>query len=246
MSLFRKKSLASLLAQAGDSEKGLKRTLGAGSVIALGSGAIIGAGLFVRTAAAAGGYAGSAVTISFIIAAIGCAFAGLCYAEFASIIPIAGSAYTYAYATMGEIIAWIIGWALILEYALGEATVSISWSEYLNKLFGGRIPYEWCHSPMENIAGHHGIINLPALFILLLLSLLLIKGTQESATVNTIIVILKVAIVLVFIAVGWGFMQAKNHTPYIIPANAAPAVLTNGKLYTYTNFFRHGWGGILS
>jgi APA family basic amino acid/polyamine antiporter len=245
MSLFVKKSLAQLQASA-DEGTSLKRTLGAGNLIALGIGAIIGAGLFVRTAQAAGEHAGPAVTLSFIVAAVGCAFAGLCYAEFASIIPIAGSAYTYAYATMGEIIAWVIGWALILEYALGAATVSISWSEYLNKLFGGRIPYEWCHSPMESAGGHHGIINVPALVILLLLSLLLIKGTQESATVNTVIVILKVAIVLVFIAVGWGFMQAKNHTPYIIPANAAPAKLADGSLYSYTNFFRHGWGGILS
>src|SRR5580692_8011459 len=192
MSLFRKKTLNALLAQAADSEKSLKRTLGPGNLIALGIGAIIGAGLFVRTAAAAGGHAGPAVTISFIVAAGDCAFAGLCYAEFASIIPIAGSAYTYAYATMGEIVAWIIGWALILEYALGAATVSISWSEYANKLVGGRIPFEWCHSPLEKImvngTMHHGIINLPALLILLLLSALLIKGTQESATVNAIIV----------------------------------------------------------
>src|SRR5436190_11225222 len=175
MSLFRTKSLDGLMAQAADSEQGLKRTLGAGSLIALGIGAIIGAGLFVRTAAAAGGHAGPAVTLSFIIAAVGCAFAGLCYAEFASMIPIAGSAYTYAYATMGEIVAWVIGWALILEYALGAATVSISWSEYANKLLGGKIPYEWCHSPMESIIvnGHsvHGIANLPALLILIVLSL---------------------------------------------------------------------------
>src|SRR5215475_7414241 len=128
MSLFRKKSLDALMAQAADSEKGLKRTLNAGNLIALGIGAIIGAGLFVRTAAAAGEHAGSAVTISFIIAAFGCAFAGLCYAEFAAMIPIAGSAYTYAYTTMGELIAWIIGWALVLEYALGAATVSSSWT----------------------------------------------------------------------------------------------------------------------
>src|ERR1700747_1603505 len=173
MSLFRKKSLDLLIAQS--EEKGLKRTLGAGSLIALGIGAIIGAGLFVRTAAAAGEHAGPAVTISFIIAAIGCAFAGLCYAEFASIIPIAGSAYTYAYATMGELVAWIIGWALILEYALGAATVSIAWSEYLNNLWGGVIPYQFCHSPLESsVGGVHGLINLPALFILLMLSLLLI------------------------------------------------------------------------
>ena len=123
-----------MLAQAADSEKGLKRTLGAGNLIALGIGAIIGAGLFVRTAAAAGQAAGPAVTLSFIIAAIGCAFAGLCYAEFASMIPVAGGAYTYSYATMGELVAWIIGWDLVLEYALGAATVAIAWSEYLNKL----------------------------------------------------------------------------------------------------------------
>lgn len=250
MSLSRKKSLSTLLAQAGDSEKGLKRTLGAGSLVALGIGAIIGAGLFVRTAAAAGGHAGPAVTLSFIIAAIGCAFAGLCYAEFASIIPIAGSAYTYAYATMGELVAWIIGWALILEYALGAATVSIAWSEFLNKLLGGSIPYEWCHSPLEsaldsNNVLHTGIINAPALLILVLLTLLLIKGTQESAIVNTIIVTIKVAIVLVFIAIGWQFINPANHTPYIIPADAPPAILPDGSQYSYSDFFNHGWAGVL-
>ena len=209
------------MAQAGDSEKGLKRTLGAGSLIALGIGAIIGAGLFVRTAAAAGEHAGPAVTLSFIVAAIGCAFAGLCYAEFASMIPIAGSAYTYAYATMGELVAWVIGWALILEYALGAATVSIAWSEFLNKLLEqyhlGAIPYEWSHSPFEkaldiNNVMHVGIMNVPALFILLLLSLLLIKGTQESALVNSVIVIVKVAIVILFIIVQgiFPFKEAKK------------------------------------
>ncbi|HWD90080.1 MAG TPA: amino acid permease [Mucilaginibacter sp.] len=247
MNLFVKKSISQLVASS--EEKSLKRTLGAGSLVALGIGAIIGAGLFVRTADAAGSHAGSAVTISFIIAAIGCAFAGLCYAEFASIIPIAGSAYTYAYATMGEVIAWVIGWALVLEYALGAATVSISWSEYINNLVGHRIPYEWCHSPMEsaitNGIHHYGIINIPALVILLLLSALLIKGTQESATVNAIIVILKVAIVLVFIAIGWGFIKAANHTPYLIPANAPPATLPDGSQYSYLSFFNHGWGGVL-
>lgn len=251
MSLSRKKSLDALMAQAADSEKGLKRTLGAWSLIALGIGAIIGAGLFVRTAAAAGEHAGSAVTISFLVAAVGCAFAGLCYAEFASMIPIAGSAYTYAYTTMGELTAWIIGWALVLEYALGAATVAISWSEYLNKLLGGSIPFEWCHSPFERVLDasgvmHHGIINIPALFILLLLSLLLMKGTEESATVNSIIVFIKVSIVLVFIAVGWHFINPANHTPYVIPADAPPAQLRDGTFYTYTDFFRHGWGGILS
>ena len=250
MSLFRKKSLDLLMSQAADSEKGLKRTLGVWSLIALGIGAIIGAGLFVRTAAAAGEHAGPAVTLSFIVAAIGCAFAGLCYAEFASMIPIAGSAYTYAYTTMGELVAWIIGWSLILEYALGAATVSIAWSEFLNKLLGGSIPYEWCHSPFEKALDasnvmHHGFMNVPALFILLVLSLLLIKGTQESAFVNGIIVFIKVAIVLVFIFVGWKFINPANHVPYMIPADAKPALQPDGSLYSYTNFVRHGWGGVL-
>src|ERR1700761_9311175 len=134
MSLFIKKPIQSLMNEAGDSEKGLKRTLSAGSLVALGIGAIIGAGLFVRTAAAAAQNAGPSVTLGFVVAAIGCALAGLCYAEFSSSIPIAGSAYTYSYATMGELIAWIIGWDLILEYAVGAATVGIAWSEYLNNL----------------------------------------------------------------------------------------------------------------
>ena len=240
-----------MLEQAADSEKGLKRTLGAGNLIALGIGAIIGAGLFVRTAAAAGQAAGPAVTISFIIAAVGCAFAGLCYAEFAAMIPIAGSAYAYSYVTMGEMIAWIIGWALIMEYALGAATVSIAWSEYLNKLLGGEIPYEWCHSPFESFtdtAGvvHSGIINAPALVILLLLTLLLIKGTQESAIVNGIIVAIKVSIVILFIVLGWQFINPANHTPYLIPENTPPVLDAAGKeIANYTGVFKHGWGGVL-
>ena len=229
-----------MLAQAQDDGKGLKRTLGAGNLIALGIGAIIGAGLFVRTAAAAGQDAGPAVTISFIVAAVGCAFAGLCYAEFAAMIPIAGSAYAYSYVTMGEMIAWIIGWALIMEYALGAATVSIAWSEYLNKLLGDIIPYEWSHSPLEHIKVNgiiikSGIMNIPALFILLILTLLLIKGTQESAMVNAIIVFVKVAIVLIFIVVGWKFINPANHTPYLIPEG------TPG----HEGIFKHGWGGVL-
>jgi len=276
MSLFRKKSLDVLLAQAGDS-KGLKRTLGPLSLVALGIGAIIGAGLFVRTAAASAEAAGPAVTLSFIVAAVGCVFAGLCYAEFAAMIPIAGSAYTYAYTTLGELVAWIIGWALIMEYALGAATVSIAWSEYLNQLLGGSIPYEWSHSPFEHVnevlgstisqfpsalaqmakngilllsdadvkslspdlhalvSTHSGIVNLPSLIILLLLSLLLIKGTEESAIVNGVIVFVKVAIVLIFIAVGWHFINPANHTPYLIPEG------TPG----HEGFFKHGWGGVL-
>ena len=251
MSLFRKKSLDAILTQAADSEKGLKRTLGAGNLVALGIGAIIGAGLFVRTAAAAGQAAGPAVTLSFVVAAIGCAFAGLCYAEFASMIPIAGSAYAYSYVTMGELIAWIIGWALIMEYALGAATVSIAWSEYLNKLFGGSIPYEWCHSPFESFtdsAGvhHSGIMNAPALVILLALTLLLIKGTQESALVNAIIVFIKVAIVLMFIAIGWQFIKPENHTPFLIPEGTAPVTDQAGKVIAdYSGWNKHGWGGVL-
>src|SRR6201987_4317650 len=174
MKLFVKKSLEQLMATPEEGGSTLKRTLGAGNLVALGIGAIIGAGFFVRTAAAAGGHAGPAVTISFIVAAVGCAFAGLCYAEFAAMIPVAGSAYTYAYTTMGELVAWVIGWALILEYALGAATLSISWSEYLNKLLtqmgGSPVPFGWSHSPMEG-----GIMNLPAVVILLVLSAVLVK-----------------------------------------------------------------------
>jgi APA family basic amino acid/polyamine antiporter len=236
MSLFIKKSLDQLMIQAGDSDKGLRRTLGPGNLVALGVGAIIGAGLFVRTAEAAGEAAGPAVVLSFVVAAIGCAFAGLCYAEFASMIPIAGSAYTYAYATMGEFIAWIIGWALVLEYALASATVAIAWSEYLNNLVGGSIPYEWCHSPFEVAAdGSRGIMNIPALFILLILSLILIKGTKESALVNAVIVFIKVAIVLLFIGIGWGFINEANHTPFLIPEG------TPG----HDSFREWGWGCVL-
>ncbi len=236
MSLTRKKSLAGLLSQAADSEKGLKRTLDAKALVALGIGAIIGAGLFVRTAAAAAEASGAAVTLSFIVAAIGCALAGLCYAEFAAMIPIAGSAYTYAYATMGEFVAWVIGWALVLEYALGAATVSIAWSEYLNNLLGGAIPYAFCHSFLQTSAdGTHGIMNFPALVILLLLTLLLIKGTEESANVNAVIVYVKVGIVLLFIALGWSFINPANHVPYMIPEG------TPG----HEGLFRHGWGGVL-
>jgi len=247
MSLWRKKSITKLLEDAENSTNGLKKTLSAPSLVALGIGAIIGAGLFVRTAAAAGEHAGNAVTLSFIIAAVGCLFAGLCYAEFASMIPIAGSAYTYAYTTMGELVAWIIGWALVLEYALGAATVSIAWSEYLNNLLGGVIPYQWCHSPFQTSAdGVSGLVNLPALLILLILSLLLIKGTSESAKVNAVIVFVKVGIVLIFVAVGWHFMKAANHTPFLIPSNQPPVLDAQGKvLYDYAPAENNGWLGVL-
>jgi basic amino acid/polyamine antiporter, APA family len=234
MSLTRKKPLSALLDQVSHST--LKRTLTANSLVALGVGAIIGAGLFVRTAAASAEAAGPAVTLSFIIAAIGCAFAGLCYAEFAAMIPIAGSAYTYAYTTMGEFVAWIIGWALVLEYALGAATVAIAWSEYLNNLLGGAIPYGWSHSPLEvSTTGVHGIFNAPALFILAILSLVLIKGTQESARLNTVIVAIKVTIVIAFVVLGWQFVNPANLHPYLVPATIAG----------HEGVFKHGWGGVL-
>jgi APA family basic amino acid/polyamine antiporter len=222
-------------------EGGLKRTLGAFALVALGIGAIIGAGLFVRTAAAIAERAGPSVTLAFIVAGIGCAFAGLCYAEFASIIPIAGSAYTYSYVTMGELIAWIIGWDLVLEYAVGAATVAIAWSEYFNKVLeyvGLSVPWVWRHSPWEHMQDNlavHGYMNLPAVFILLVMSALLIRGTQESAFVNSLIVITKVAIVVAVIAIGWGFMNPANHTPYI------PAATT----YTTHEGVTHAYGGIM-
>ncbi|MEO5568258.1 MAG: amino acid permease [Gemmatimonadaceae bacterium] len=219
---------------------GLKRTLGAFALVALGIGAIIGAGLFVRTAAAIAERAGPSVTLAFMVAGIGCAFAGLCYAEFASMIPIAGSAYTYSYVTMGELVAWIIGWDLVLEYAVGAATVAIAWSEYFNKLleyFGMRVPYAWSHSPFQTdpVTGIGGIMNVPSVFILLILSLLLIRGTQESAWVNNLIVITKVGIVILVIALGWGFMRPENHTPYI----PEPTTFTTALGTT------HAYGGIM-
>ncbi|MFZ4399540.1 MAG: amino acid permease [Bacteroidales bacterium] len=225
--------------ESADDGKGLKRSLTAVSLIALGIGAIIGAGLFVRTAAAAANNAGPSVTIGFIVAGIGCALAGLCYAEFASMIPVSGSAYTYSYATMGELIAWIIGWDLVLEYALGAATVSIAWSEYLNKLLGyfhTQIPYEWCHSPFEHsTTGIHGIMNIPALFIVFLLTILLIRGARESALVNAIIVVTKVSIVILFIVFGWSFINPVNHTPFIPEATT----------FVDTQGVSHHFGGIL-
>ena len=240
-SLFRTKSIDGLLAESRATGEGtLRRTLGPLSLVALGIGAIIGAGLFVRTAAAIADRAGPSVTLAFIVAGLGCAFAGLCYAEFASMIPVAGSAYTYSYATMGEFVAWIIGWDLVLEYAVGAATVAIAWSEYLNRVlewFGMRIPYEWSHSPFEVMPGTDvsGMMNIPAVIILGLLSALLIRGTQESAFVNSIIVVIKVAIVLMVIAIGWGFINPANHTPFIPEAST----------YVTPQGVTHNYGGIM-
>ena len=234
MSLFVKKPMAALMNEAQETgSHTLKRTLGTGGLIALGIGAIIGAGLFSITGMAAANHAGPAITISFVVAALGCLFAGLCYAEFASMIPVAGSAYTYSYATMGEFIAWIIGWDLVLEYAVGAATVGISWSRYLVKFLEGfdiHLPQSLTVGPWDG-----GIINLPAVFIIVLMSLLLMKGTKESASVNAVIVGLKITVVLVFIFLGWKYINKTNYNPYLIPATEPG----------HEGFFKHGWGGIV-
>lgn len=235
---LRKKPLSEITTESAESETGLKRTLGAWNLTSLGIGAIIGAGLFSITGLAAANNAGPAVTISFIIAAIGCAFAGLCYAEFASMIPVAGSAYTYSYATMGRLMAWVIGWDLVLEYAVGAATVSISWSRYLKKfleLFGLHMPEQLTMSPWDSVTLADGsvvtgMINLPAVFIVILMSFVLIRGTKGSALVNNLIVALKVTVVLVFIMLGWAYINTDNYTPYI-PANTG-------------EFGVYGWSGI--
>lgn len=233
------KPLDKLMSESSGEGNQLKRTLSATSLVALGIGAIIGAGLFSLTGIAAAEHAGPAVTISFVLAAFGCAFAGLCYAEFASMIPIAGSAYTYSYATMGEFAAWIIGWDLVLEYALGAATVAVSWSRYLLEFLGGvgiHLPVQLVCSPFEVITLSDGtvvdggMINLPAILVVCLLSLLLIRGTEGSAVLNNVLVTLKLLVVVMFIALGWSHIDPANYTPYI-PANAGE----------YGHF---GWSGI--
>lgn len=239
MSLFVKKPINVLLDQANQSEKGLKRSLSSTSLVALGIGAIIGAGLFSLTGIAAAENAGPAVTISFVLAAVGCAFAGLCYAEFASMIPVAGSAYTYSYATMGEFVAWIIGWDLVLEYALGAATVGVSWSRYLLELFANfdiHLPKALVCSPWEGLKlsdgtiYEGGIVNLPAIIIVMLLSAVLIRGTEGSSRINNVLVVLKLLVVIVFILLGWNHIDPANYDPYI-PANTG-------------QYGHYGWSGI--
>ncbi len=256
--LFVRKPINVLFSEAEKSAE-LKRSLSYVSLITLGVGAIIGAGLFSLTGIAAAENAGPAVTISFIIAAIGCMFAGLCYAEFASMIPVAGSAYTYSYATMGEFVAWIIGWDLILEYALGAATVSVSWSRYLIEFLIKHdlnfIPHQLLCSPFETLSLSNGmvindgIINLPAIFIVTLLSFVLINGTKRSATMNNLLVFLKLSVVFVFIIVGWHYISPANHNPYIIP-NAGEEALRSGQMGFWSflhsdNFGHYGISGIL-
>jgi basic amino acid/polyamine antiporter, APA family len=239
MSLFALKTIDRVMRES-ERENQLRRTLGPFSLIALGVGAVIGAGIFTLTGVAAANFAGPAIVISFVLAAIGCVFAGLCYSEFSTMIPIAGSAYTYAYATMGELIAWIIGWDLVLEYCVGSATVSIGWGQTLVALlhnFGIDLPAKLIASPFQPIAlpdgtSIRGIINLPAVFIVVVVSAILMLGIRESAGINTIIVFLKVSVVVTFIAIGWKYISPANHTPFI-PANTG-------------HFGNFGWSGIVS
>jgi basic amino acid/polyamine antiporter, APA family len=239
MGLFALKTIDRVMRES-ERENQLRRTLGPFSLIALGVGAVIGAGIFTLTGVAAANFAGPAIVISFVLAAVGCVFAGLCYSEFSTMIPIAGSAYTYAYATMGELIAWIIGWDLVLEYCVGSATVSIGWGQTLVALlhnFGIDLPAKFIASPFQPIALPdgtlvRGIINLPAVFIVVLVSSILMLGIRESAGINTLIVFLKVSVVVTFIAIGWKYINPANHTPFI-PANTG-------------HFGNFGWSGIVS
>ncbi|MCZ4223647.1 amino acid permease [Pedobacter rhodius] len=235
-----KKSISSIVAEANQQGEGsLKRTLGPINLILIGVGLTLGAGLFSITGLAAANHSGPAVTLSFVIAALGCGFAALCYAEFASMIPVAGSAYTYSYATMGELFAWIIGWDLVLEYSVGCATVAISWSQYLTRFLsslGIYLPPQLTLSPFETAkladgTTVNGIVNIPAALVVVLMTAILIRGTKGSAIVNGIIVFLKVGVVLVFIALGWQYIDPANYHPYI-PENTG----------TFGHF---GWSGVL-
>ncbi|MBT2559183.1 amino acid permease [Hymenobacter sp. ISL-91] len=235
-----KKSLELLRQEAAETGSNtLKRSLNGFNLIAIGVGVIIGAGLFSLTGIAAANNAGPAITLSFIVAAVGCAFSALCYAEFASMVPVSGSAYTYAYATMGELFAWIIGWDLVLEYSVGAATVAISWSQYLLNFlgkYGIHLPPQLVMSPFETatLAGGaevHGLVNVPAMLIVLAITLIIIRGTAGSAWFNALVVTLKVAVVLVFIGLGWQYIDPANYQPYI-PANTG-------------TFGEFGWSGVL-
>ncbi|HEV8525555.1 MAG TPA: amino acid permease [Terriglobales bacterium] len=265
--LLRTKPLDSILHEAEETgEHSLKRALGPLNLITLGIGAIIGAGIFVLTGAAAAQYAGPAIVLSFVLAGIGCVFAGLCYSEFASLIPIAGSAYTYGYATLGEIFAWIIGWDLILEYAFGAATVASGWSGYVNSFlqdFGISIPPQLTATPGVEMVFYNGrwerlatilptlqangvdpgslqhmtgVFNLVAFVAIAIVTTILVIGIKESANVNNVIVIIKVAIVLVFIGVAAAFVM-KN--PEIAKANWTPFIPPNAG-----EFGKYGWSGI--
>jgi APA family basic amino acid/polyamine antiporter len=237
MSLFVRKDLGGLLAEAGSGT--LRRELGPLALVTLGIGAVIGAGIFVLSGEVASQHAGPALTLSMVFAGVACVFAGLCYAELASMIPVAGSAYTYAYATMGELIAWIIGWDLVLEYSLSSSTVAVGWSGYAVTLLsemGITVPPRLTGAPMTHVClpdGTHvtALINLPAILICLALTGLLVLGIRESARVNTTIVIIKVAVLTLFFAVGAPYINTSNLHPFIPPNTG-----------TFGSF---GWSGIL-
>ncbi|HEY1869333.1 MAG TPA: amino acid permease [Candidatus Cybelea sp.] len=233
MIMQRVKPLSRILAEGADHEHGLKRSLGPWALTAMGIGAIIGTGIFVLTGVASATRAGPALTLSFVAAGIVSALAALCYAEVSSKIPISGSAYTYTYATLGEVLAWIVGWALVLEYALGAATVSVGWSGYftfiLHTLHIWDVPQAWQHSHWDATPG---IANLPAAAIIFLITALLVRGTKESGTVNAVIVAIKVSVVLFFIAVGIGHINPAN---YHLPAG--PQTGEGG-------YFPFGWAGV--
>jgi len=241
MGLWSKKSIALLQAEAsGEShEATLRRALSATNLTLLGIGAIIGAGIFVLTGTAAANYAGPAIVLSFILAGTGCLFAGLCYAEFASMIPIAGSAYTYSYATLGEFIAWIIGWDLVLEYLFGAATVSVGWSGYFvsfMRSIGVNLPMEWTQAPFaysaaEGLSRTGAILNIPAIFLIAVLTALLVVGVKESAGFNNIVVAIKVAIIFLVIGFGFMFVNPDNWSPFIPPNTG--------------EFGQFGWSGVV-
>src|SRR5215212_11067730 len=237
MSIFTKKSVEALRADAAANP--LRRALGPLNLTTLGIGSIIGTGIFVLTGTAASQNAGPSLIISMIIAGVGCGFAGLCYAEFASMIPVAGSAYTYAYATMGELLAWIIGWDLILEYALSTATVAVGWSGYAMSFLrdvGLAIPPQLAAAPGTTLTladgtTVSGIFNLPAALVVAAVSALLIVGIKESANVNAVIVVIKMAVLLVFILAGIAYIDRANWTP-LVPPNTG-------------EFGHFGWSGVL-
>ncbi|MCL2888646.1 MAG: amino acid permease [Elusimicrobia bacterium] len=236
--LFRRKPVDLIITESLETEGGLKRSLSLWHLTALGIGAIIGTGIFVLTGTAAANYAGPALTISFIISAFGCAMAGLCYAEFASMLPVAGSAYAYSYSTLGEFIAWFIGWNLVLEYLFAAGTVSVGWSGYVASLFDGigmHIPTALTVAPFMHVGGHWAlsgsIVNLPAVFIVAVVAAMLMRGTRQSAGVNNVIVFIKIMVIVLFIAFGISYINTQNWVPYI-PQNTG-------------SFGHFGWSGIL-
>src|SRR5579864_6628451 len=241
--LFATKPIDTILSEANEAgEHCLKRALGPINLISIGIGGIIGAGIFVLTGTAAAQFAGPAIIISYIIAGVGCVFAGLCYAEFASMLPIAGSAYTYGYSTMGEIVAWIIGWALVLEYAFGAATVAVGWSGYVSSLlgyFGIKMPFNPSPAITFSLFGYSipAHIDIFAMSAIVVITAILVIGVKESANFNSVVVVIKVSVVLIFIGLAtayafghWALMTANWH-PFI-PANTG-------------SFGSYGWSGIM-